>query len=173
MDAIQKLIKESFDIKDDLTQSTLVNELHQQLTRTVSVIYLTSTNIFLNNCSIETKSYFSILIDLATDIKEIYQTLHQKPLHLTNMNQYHRLYHVNTKASAMSLYFMLCEKVNQCISFTMIGIDNLFLEQKDTDKLNLLLTIRECLIQAYNFLEISFVKFPNIYAEKMPVNCIE
>lgn len=173
MDLVQKLIKESFDIKNDITQPALVDELHKQLTRTVSVIYLTSTNIFLNNCSIETKSYISILMDLAADIKEIYQALHQKPLHLTNVSAHHRLYHINTKTSALSLYFMLCEKVNQSISFTMIGIDHLFLDQKDAHKLNLMLTVRECLIQAYNFLEISLVKFPNLYTEKTPANCAE
>jgi len=166
MERAQLLVKEIFDINHNITQSILLDELHQLQNRTIAAIQLTSTPTFLKNCTEDTISYFSILLNLSTDIKEIYQALFHKNLHSTKLRQHPRIYHINTKQLPLTLYYQLCEKTNQCLTLVIIGVNHLFNAPEDQHKFHLMLTIRDCLMQIYNVLELSMLKFPELYVEE-------
>jgi len=164
MESIQKNTQEHFDIKGNLTKTMLLNALHNQLSKTISIIHITTSAIFLKHCEAETVHLFNIIIDLSCDIQEIYRAVYKKELTVTAVN-HARYYQINTNKPPLSLHFLLCEKVNQAHTFVGMVIDFLFSEQLNTQQLNLVLTIQDYLAQTHQLLEIAMLKYPEYNSE--------
>jgi len=163
MDTLAACHKINYTFSTHFKDTDLIHELETFYTRAISVLNLTSHKIFLADCDSNRVHYFSQLLNLSYDTKELFEGLFEKKLHLISCQPKDRLYFINTNRPKYELYHQLLNTTCQLISLINLGIDALFQAAQYEDKLNLLLSIKDTLLYTQELLEISMLKFPRLY----------
>ncbi|MAZ39965.1 MAG: hypothetical protein CMF49_07570 [Legionellales bacterium] len=137
-----------------ISSTMLINTLHTDFSRVISLLHLTTATRFLQACTRDSQNFFSILCSLGAEVHFLFETLFEKKLSLTSIKPTHINYQYEKTMNKQNAYNVLLSKVSQIISLITLGADSLFIEICHEDKLNFIYSIKDILEHAKVSLEL-------------------